>query len=428
MTPLKLPQIAKDGAALISSNVWGQIIAFVAYLVLTRIYTPDDFGVYNIFYSYIEVLIILSTCKYELSIVIADTDREAAAISRLALRLNTIISLVLLSLLLLLHFIPATAQWALGGMQFEVALFIPFMVFFCGTTRVYTFLFNRFRKFGSIALSEVVTSTSGVVVKILSAFSSLLHHVGLPLGTVVGKMAGNINYLVRLKQLNLPKDIHPAEVKAAARKHRNFPLYTMPKELLNSFSYNLPFLWLALYFGKPEVGLYSLALTFTFRPINIFNTAFEKLLFVRTTEKVHRNQSIAADIRRFVIYVNLVALPLFAVAFLFAEPIFTFLFSGKWNGIGYYVRCLLPWVYVMLTSTSLSFLSNVFAKQRTEFVFYVVLLALRVAAILWGIYSHNFQQSVLLFAFSGALVSLALLAWYLHLVRRHEQTIAFKAQ
>lgn len=413
-----MPRIIQDGLKLISGNVWGQIIAFVAYLVLTRIYTPDDFSVFNIFYSYIEVLIILSTCKYELSIVIAENDREATASARLALRMNTIFSLLILTALLAAYYLlPISFSLPAG-----VALMIPFMVFFCGTTRVYTFLFNRFKEFGQIAVSEVVTSTSGVLARIGLAFSSLLHFVGLPLGTVVGKMMGNLNYLLRLKKLSLPKDISREERKEAARKHKNFPLYTMPKELLNSFSYNLPFLWLALYFTEdPAVGLFGLALTFTFRPINIFNSAFEKLLYVRTTEKVQARESIRGDIRKFALWLNLVALPLFLVAFLWAEEIFTFLFGGRWEGIGFYVKCLLPWVYVMLTSTSLSFLSNVFSRQRTEFFFYIALLLLRISSVVYGIVAHDFPGAIMYFALSGALISLLLLLWYADLVRNYEK-------
>ena len=417
---MKLPKIVKDGATLISGNVWGQAMAFVAYLVLARLYTPADFAVYNIFYSYIEVLIIVSTCKYELSIVVADHDREAAATARLALRLNAAVSLVLLTAIAAIYLLTPARSHALPA---AIALLIPPMVFFCGTTRVYTSLFNRFRKFGQIALSEIVTSTAGIAAKIVAAFPALLHAVGLPLGTVVGKMAGNVNYLLRLRRLQLPRDITREELRTAAHKHRNFPLYTMPKELLNSFSYNLPFLWMALYFDKPEVGLFGLALTFTFRPVNIFNTAFEKLLYVRTAEKVRSRQSIRSDIGRFVLGVNAVALPVFVLVFCFAEPIFTFLFSGRWTGIGYYVRCLLPWVYVMLTSTSISFLANVFGTQRTEFLFYVALLLLRLASVVYGIVAHDFRGAVLLFALSGAVVSVVLLTWYLLQVRRYENRL-----
>ena len=414
----------KDGITLVSGNVWAQAIAFGAYLLLTRLYTPEDMGLYNIFYSYIEVLVIVSTCKYEGAVVLADSEREAAAVSRLALRLNTWISLLLLALLTAIHLLWPTSPLALAGTNFTFALLIPPMVFFCGTSRVYSALFNRSRTFSHIALSEVIGSTSGALSKVLMGLPALvgswLHTLGLPLGTVLGKMASNINLRLKLRHTAPAFDITPGERRQAARKYRNFPCYTMPKDLVNSLSHNLPFLWLAAYADKAEVGLFALALTFTFRPINILYGAFERLLYVDIAEKVRARQSIKADILHFVKWLNLVALPVFIILFCFGEQLFGFLFGARWAGCGYYLRCLLPWVYVTLTSASLVFLSNVFARQRTEFGFYLVLLVLRVASVVVGIVSGNFRLAVLLFALSGTLVNAALLLWCLRLVALFE--------
>ena len=44
----------KDGVTLISGNVWAQAVAFLSYLLLARLFSPEDFGFYNIFYSYID--------------------------------------------------------------------------------------------------------------------------------------------------------------------------------------------------------------------------------------------------------------------------------------------------------------------------------------------------------------------------------------
>lgn len=414
----------KDGVALISGNAWAQLIAFAAYLLLTRLFTPEDIGLYNIFYSYIDVLIIVSTLRYELAVVLADNDHEAAAVSRLALRINSIISVTLLTLMLLLHLLMPELSNKMLGDNLLIALLIPPMVFFCGTSRVYDALFNRYKIFKQIALSEVIGSSSGVVFKILFGLpklvSTLWHTVGLPLGTVLGKAASNINFLLHLKRLPLPDKSTHQERSEAARKFRNFPLYTMPKDLINSFSYNLPFLWLALYFDKAEVGLFSLALTFTFRPANIFNNAFERLLYVRIAEKVRAGITIKKDIVQFAKWLNIIALPLFVVFFIFADQIFGFLFGGRWAGCGYYIRCLLPWIYIMLTSTSLMFISNIFYKQRKEFIFYIVLLLLRIVAVVVGIYTGNFRFAIMLFAAAGAVISLALLSWYMYLINNYE--------
>ena len=147
--------IVREMGTLLSGNVLAQVISLAAYFALTRIFSAEDYGLYSIFYSYIEVLIILSTCKYELAIVAADTDSEAQAMARFTLRLNAIVSTVLLTVVL--------ALWLAGVLPGNFAqlgwmvLLIPPMVFFCGTSRVYSFLFNRGHHYSTMALSEKST-------------------------------------------------------------------------------------------------------------------------------------------------------------------------------------------------------------------------------------------------------------------------------
>jgi O-antigen/teichoic acid export membrane protein len=404
---------------LLSGNVLAQVISLAAYFALTRIFSAEDYGLYSIFYSYIEVLIILSTCKYELAIVAADTDSEAQAMARFTLRLNAIVSTVLLTVVL--------ALWLAGALPGNFAqlgwmvLLIPPMVFFCGTSRVYSFLFNRGHHYSTMALSETVNAAAGAIIKIGLGLLGVLQ-AGMPVGTVAGRAVGNLVYRLKKSEVGSWKSEKSALL-AVARKHVNFPRYVATKDFINSFSSNLPFLWLALYFDRADVGLFALALTFTFRPVNILNVAFEQVLYARTAEGVREGRSVSGMIGRFLLILNVVALPLFVLAWFVAEPVFAFCFGGRWAGCGVYVQALLPWVYLMLSSTSLMFISNVFSTQKTEFGFYLVLLALRVAAIAVGIHAGSFLLAIRLYATAGALVAASLLLWYLWQVRRYEHLL-----
>lgn len=409
--------IVKEMGTLLSGNVLAQVISLVAYFALTRIFSTEDYGLYSIFYSYIEVLIILSTCKYELAIVAVDSDREANAMARFTLRLNAIVSMAILTIALVL--------WLTGTLpgNFEqlgwIVLLIPPMVFLCGTSRVYSFLFNRAHRYGTMAASETFNAASGALIKIGLGLLGVLQ-AGLPIGTVAGRAIGNMVYRLKMKRM---EQISRSEQWAVARRNRNYPLYVATKDFVNSFSSNLPFLWLALYFDRADVGLFALALTFTFRPANILNVAFEQVLYARTAEGVRQRQSISRMIKRFLLVLNAVAIPLFVLAWFVADPVFAFCFGGRWEGCGVYVRALLPWVFLMLSTHSLMFISNVFGTQRIEFDFYLAMLVMRVAAIAVGIHAGNFLLAIRLYAAAGALVAASLLVWYLWQVRRYEITL-----
>lgn len=412
-------RFVRNSGTLLSGSVVAQGITFVAYLLLSRLYLPADFGLYNIFYSYIEVLIILSTCKYEMAIVKADSEAEAAALTRFSLRLNAAVSAVILVATVVLSLLRVEAV----PLPPLLLLLIPLMVFFCGTTRVYTFVFDRYSHFRQIAAAEVVTSLSGTLLKVafglLAAVGQFFHLVGLPLGTILGKVAGNVYYRAGVRRL--PSVAPATPLRPLLRKHRNFPLYSMPRELVSSFSANLPFMWLGLYFDNALLGLFSLAYTFTMRPVNILANTFEKVFYPSAKEKIDLHQPLGRDLGRFLLTLTAVVLPVLLVAFFFAEPLFTFLFGPKWIGTGYYVRCLVPWIGVLLLTNSLAFVPNVFATQRTDFLFQLVQLLFRVAALAIGLSRGDFALAVLCFCAVSTAVQLCQLGWYLYQVRQYDK-------
>lgn len=411
--------LVREAATVVSGNVLAQVISMLAYLVLTRIFSPSDYALFNIFYSYIEVLVILSTCKYELAVVVAQDDRETSAAMRFALRLNAVVALLLLTLVAVLYFaggLPDSFS-SLGA----IVLLIPPMVFFSGSSRVYAALFNRLHRYRLIAAYETTNASAGAVLKALLGLVGL-KQAGLPLGAVLGQASANLLYRFRLRGVALLK-VSCSEQVAAARKHRNFPLFVASKDFINSLSASLPFLWLAMYFDRADVGLFGLAFTVVFRPVNLINNACERVLYARTAESVRAHRSIGSVIRHFLLVVAAVAVPVAVVGWFVAEPLFTFLFGSNWTGCGVYVRALLPWIVLSLSSTSLMFVSNIFSTQRIEFGFYLVLFVLRVAAIAVGIHAGSFLLAIRLYATAGALVAASLLVWYLWQVRRYERSL-----
>ncbi|MBQ3982383.1 MAG: oligosaccharide flippase family protein [Bacteroidales bacterium] len=416
-------RFVKNAGTLLSGSVIAQGIAFVAYLLLSRLYTSEDFGLYNVFYSYIEVLIILSTCKYEMAIVKASTDTDAYLLTRFTLRLNAVVSALLLVAAGLLTCLRVDAI----PLPPLLLLLIPPMVFFCGTTRVYTFVFNRYRHFQQIAASEVVTSLSGVVAKILfgllAAAGQLFHLIGLPVGTILGKVAGNVYYRIAGAKLLRSRPASSSNLLPLLKQHKAFPLYSMPRELVSSFSANLPFMWLSLHFDIALLGLFSLAVTFTMRPVNLLANVFEKVFYPTANQKIEQGQPIGSDIRKFLLTLAALVLPVLLVAFFFAEPLFTFLFGSKWVGTGFFVRCIIPWLALLLFTNSLAFIPNVFTTQRGDFVFQVVQLGLRIVALSVGILRADFRLAILLFCAVSTLVQLCQLLWYLSQVRRYDKQL-----
>ena len=65
----------RNFAKLFSANVVAQAIGLLVYPILTRIYSPEDFGLLNLFLSIGNVLVILSTMEYYNAIVLPSEDK-----------------------------------------------------------------------------------------------------------------------------------------------------------------------------------------------------------------------------------------------------------------------------------------------------------------------------------------------------------------
>lgn len=397
-------EIVRNCTTLLSGTAVAQCITFLAYPVIARLYSSEDFGLYTTILSYIDILVILSTARYEQAIMITKDPKEIAAIVKLCRRLCLgVTALITIATCIILLFNEASKPDML-------ILFIPLLVFFNGQYRIYLLLFNKYKEFKQIAFSDISTNLSGTVLKIALGIVGLFR-VGLPIATVLGRIVGNINYRLRMRKISLPQP-DKGTIKAMIKKHRNFPLYSMPKDFINSFSANLPFTLLAIYFDEASIGLFAMAFTFTFRPMNLVNSAYERVLYERISTKHLNHEPIVKDIVRFFGYNYAVLTPLFVIAFIFARPILTFILGAEWATSATYFRYMLPWIYVMLISSSISFIPNIFGTQRTEAVMYLILFIVRLAVLAIGIGLHSFGLSILLFCITGTLFSIILTIWY----------------
>lgn len=412
--PLSLlkSEFAKNSLTLASSSFIGQAISLLIYPLITRLFSQTDLGLYATWLSIVDVLTILSTGKYEESVMLGKDKREVAATARLAMRVNTVFSLAAVAVV--------AVFFALGKANYTVFV-IPPMIFFCGTSRVYQALFNYAKAFGQIAFSNIANSVAAAVAKLAAGFAHLTNGT-LPAGSLVGQMVGNINYRIALHRLQLPKTSW-SEAKDMASLQRNFPLFSMPKGFVNSFSHNLPFILLAYYFDNAYIGLFSLVMTCTFRPVSFFSGAFHSVLYKNFSVRFRDRQPFIPKTNKFIALDALVFIPLFVLGGVFAKDIIALLFGSQWTECTPYLLMVLPWIFISHLSSSLSFIPNIFSSQRTDMILNIVLFVLRLAALIVGVVYADFALAIALFATVSAAMSLITLGWYYSLALRFDKSI-----
>lgn len=407
---------------LLSANVVAQAIGLIVYPILTRMYTPEDFGVLNLYVSICSVLVIIATAEYPYAIVLPKKFTEARAVFQLS------ICILLASTVLLSLSIPWADEIAALFKSPKLAKYyhwIPLSVMALGLWNVLNYWYIRqsnYNRIGGYQLSQSILSSS---VKLCfgavhpSAGGLIASMVIAPVLSVVLSLSiGFRSVCRRFFVWSKSSLLH------VARMYSNFPRYTMPRSLLNIFAGQLPVLLLTPLFGSEAVGYWGMALLLGFAPISMLTKTVYQVLYQHTTSCVHAMRPIGGMFRRFTIGCILIVVPLFGVLYVFLPALTAWLLGDVWELSGEYIRWMLPWLFCSILTSSTGFLADIFFKQKIGFWFEVLTAVLRMAGVGIGVYYHDFSLAIMGYCIGSCLSVLSQYVWLLSLVRNYDFQIA----
>jgi len=408
----------KNVATLISGTTFAQAFSIVIYIFLSRIYTEEDFGVFGLYMNILNITIIFSTAKYELAILLPKSEREATNL----LGLSGLIS-ILVSLLLLLIVFPFNAQICslLGSDEISTWLyFIPLSTLLVGLFTAFRNYSNREKRYKLIAGANIGQSLGNSLMKLVLGLV-IIGAAGLIFGVVFGQLLG---FLV-LITIHLRSNRHKAgwlklsEMKRLGKQYSLFPRYNMWQGLINNFSGALPVFIFSSFFSTAIAGIYTFGYMILYRPVSLVATAFYQVMFQRFVEKQHEEASILPEVMLFIKRTSQVLFLPFLLMGIFAPQVFGFIFGAAWLEAGRYAQILLPWIFMVSLVMPLSFIPDLYKKQRVAMIIDGIKLVVRLAGLVVGVIMNNVYIGLALYSGLSTLVIGYSLFWYIHLVKNY---------
>ncbi len=408
---------ARNVGKLLSANVFAQLLGILVYPILTRMYAPEDFGLFNLFISIGGIIALLATGEYQSAILLPQREDEAATVARLACRV-------------------------LGGWLVVVALTIPFSndiadlfeapelasvywmlvpyVFGIGAWAIYNAWLTRNRAFGGISTYQLHQSLLGSITKLLFGWMKWLR-TGLVLSSVLAPLLALLTEIFRSRNTFLTIwQSCPMSFRKVANKYRRFPLYSMPRSLLNTLSSNLPSLVLTPFFGMNQLGFFAMATTLAFRPVNMITASIHQVLFERVAQKVRDGQSVLKWLSRQWLMLAAVVVPCMILLAVFLPWFVRILLGEGWDETAQLILYMLPWVTCVFLVAPLAFISEVFGKQKLFLIIETIYLALRLLAMGAGIWMSSFKCAIILMSAVGTIILLTQLICYIVILYRYD--------
>ena len=410
----------KNVATLISGTTIAQAFSVIIYVVLSRIYTDEDFGVFGLYMNILNITVMFSTAKYELAILLPKSDRESVNLLGLSGLISTGVSLILL--LLVLFFNDMICGW-LGSDEIGPLLYlVPLSTLLVGLFTSFRNYSNREKRYKLIAGANIAQSLSNSLLK-LGLGLAMVGAVGLIFGAVFGQLVGFLVFFAVHVHINLKKAgwLKWSEMRRLAKQYNRFPKYNMWQGLVNNLSGALPVFIFSSHFSIAIAGFYTFGYMVVYRPVNLVANTFYQVFYQRFVEKQHNAAPLLPEIRLFLKRaIQLLLIP-FIVVGIFAPEIFGILFGDHLVEAGRYARIMLPWIFMVSLTMPLSFIPDMYGKQQVALIIDSVRLGLRVAALVIGVVMESVYVGLALFSGVSALMILYSLMWYIRLVKKNQK-------
>lgn len=369
---------------LFSASAIAQAIPFFVLPFLTRIYGPEEFGVWVYFLSISGILSIIITGNYEFAIMLPKKRSEATSTIVLTMLLGLISSLILF---IVSYLFKDKLNIILGmGETNNLVLLIPLMAFLFVTYRACNIWNNRNNKYGVTAKANIIRSLSTTGTQFYSGYHYSSNYFGLVAGSIVGYSLGiilQVRDIFKAITENI-SEIRLSTLKYQMIKYRKFPKFFLLSELTNYFSSNIPVLFLTNLFSSTAAGLYSIPHKFINVPMSMLGTSVSQVYYRKAAilkENKEELGRVTFDIYIKMIYLGIVPLSIIAA---YGDMIFGLILGAKWSIAGLYASMLAPWMLLVFTTSPISIVFAVLEKQKESLKLNVILLIIRLTAFLVG--------------------------------------------
>jgi len=405
---LKVAQVAGGSAV-------AQGLLILASPVLTRLYTPADFGVLVVYVSILSLLVIVASLRYEFALPIPADDGEAVellAVCMLLVALSTSLAS------LLLHAIQDRLLGWMGAPALAPYLWlVPVSILGAGFYQVFNCWAIRKGGYRRIARTRVTQSLTQLTMQMGVGFL-----VKGPLGLLVGDAVGRTNGTRTLAMLDWRRDwarlrlVTWAGMWRAMVRFRRFPAIASGTALMNTFNLRIPALLLAIWFGPAVAGCFALAQRVFGLPSSVIGDSVAQVYFGEFAALAKGDPArLMTLFRGTVRRMFLLGLPLTLAAMAAGWFLFPLVFGPAWREAGLFVVAIAPMALAQFTAACADSTLLVLERQDLALCREVIRSGLLVSGIVAAyLLKWAAQPTIFLFGAAGALAYAiyGLITWY----------------
>ncbi|WP_386042013.1 lipopolysaccharide biosynthesis protein [Vreelandella sulfidaeris] len=379
-------RVIRNVAIVVSGTAGAQAISLVFSPLVTRLYTPEAFGILGTFLAILAVTAPLAALNYPMAIVLPKHDDEAICLVQLSILLGLINAILIAGLLWLWGgaFVALIGLEAMAPYMFALPVAIGLSAFLTSmmqwVIRKKKFVFKA--KIGvvqallvngaKVAIGMVIPQ-AGVLI-LVTTFGSGLH------AFMLSRQVSSFAFSTRSVRLLKPFSTY----QKLAFRYKDFVFFRTPQSILNAASQGLPLVILTASFGASTAGFYALSRMVLEAPAKLVGHSVVTVLYPRINEAAMERESIPRLVFNATLALLAIGVLLFGSLIIVAPSLFGWAFGSEWRQAGNFTQWLALWTIVSFAARPSVAAIPVLGLERFFLLHEVISAVVRLSALLVG--------------------------------------------
>lgn len=383
------------------------LIQFAFFPILSRIYSPEAYGLFGVLNFYTSALGSSATLSLNQALVLPKEQKQFVAL----LRLNILVTILVCGFVTLVTLVagPSLMKIAhtesIGGWVYLIGP-IGLVI---ALDRIVVEWAVREKVFKKITTWSTINAIGNKLFNL--GYGTLVNAsaAGLVITNVLLYGLHMVSYCAFVvpgfrKVLSIP--VTRDEIKESAREYRNFPKFMFWGNFINLISANVPSIMLPVVgFGLNHVGYFNYSLLLLDLPIRMLGAGVSSVFLPKANEMFReRSHELAPATWKLFRMMLLISIAATGLVFFLGEPLYKLFFGANWGEAGKAAEILSIYYYFRLLSAPLAVVYNVMKREREFFFFQVVLFILRIASLYLGdLITDDFFEMMAIFSAVNAI-------------------------
>jgi len=400
----KKKSFAFDVLTLAGGTTFAQILMILSAPVLTRLYGPEDFGIWALYISITSIVSVVACMRYEYSIMLPESDKEA--VNLLGLSFLAVLFVSGLTFPIIWYFKEPIINILNSQQIGDYLWLVPPFIFVNGLFLALNNWNSRTKLFKRLSLSRVFSSVSSTTTQIGFGLAEKVGAGGLIAGSLAGQSIATFvlgGQIWKDDRRLIVESLSWKKVYEGFKKYHKFSLIDTWAALMNSVSWQLPAFLLSAFFTPAVVGFYSLGFRLLQLPMSFIGGSISQVFFQRASRALSEGTlpSLVESVFRMLVIIGMFPILILTIV---GSDVFTVIFGKAWAEAGVYTQILSLWAFIWFISSPLTTIYVVVEKHHFGFHYNFFNLTTRLLSLIIGGLLGSARTALILFSVSGIVV------------------------